>query len=104
PSTRTIALRVTDDNGATHLATTTLRVNALPTANAGGPYVVNGGGSAQLSGSGSDAEGAIASYAWDFNYNGSSFDIDASGATATFSAAGLSGPMMRTIALRVTDS
>src|SRR5205823_12659017 len=76
-----------------------------PVANAGGAYLVNSGASIQLNGSGSsDADGSIVSYEWDFNYDGSTFDSDAIGATVTFSAAGLTGPLLRTIALRVTDN
>jgi len=78
-------------------------INVPPTANPGGPYTVVSGGSISLDGSGSfDADGQIVSYAWDFNYDGSTFDSDASGAAPTFSASGL-GAMTRTIALRVTD-
>jgi uncharacterized delta-60 repeat protein len=105
PAVRTVALRVTDNAGASHLVTTTLTVNASPTAHAGGPYLVNAGGSIVLDGSGSgDVDGSVASYEWDFDYDGSSFDVDGSGANPTFSAAGVSGPALRTIALRVTDN
>jgi uncharacterized delta-60 repeat protein len=108
PMTRTIALRVTDDNGATNISTATVTVlakpNVAPTANAGGSYTVDSGGSVQVNGSNSsDSDGAVVSYEWDFNYDGSTFDTDASGAMPMFSAAGLTGPMTRTIALRVTD-
>jgi uncharacterized delta-60 repeat protein len=79
--------------------------NVAPTANPGGPYVVAEGGSVQLAGGGSsDADGSIVSYEWDFNYDGSTFGVDATGATPTFSAANLEGPLVRTVALRVTDS
>jgi uncharacterized delta-60 repeat protein len=108
PMTRTIALRVTDDNGATSISTATVtvmgKINVPPTANAGSSYTVDSNGSVQVNGGGSsDSDGVIVSYAWDFNYDGATFDSDASGATPNFSAAGLTGPMTRTIALRVTD-
>jgi uncharacterized delta-60 repeat protein len=106
PAVRTVALRVTDNNDATSVVATALvTINAAPTANAGGAYLVNAGDSIQLDGSGStDVDGTVASYEWDFNYDGNSFDVDGSGVTPTFSAAGLSGGTVRTIALRVTDN
>src|SRR5688500_2418993 len=105
PAVRTVALRVTDNTGASHLLTTTLTVNASPTAHAGGPYLVNAGGSVVLDGGGSaDVDGSVVSYEWDFDYDGSSFDVDGSGANPNFSAAGVNGPALRTIALRVTDN
>ncbi len=77
--------------------------NAPPVANAGGPYSVPEGGSVSLSGSlSSDPEGGALTYAWDLDNDGQ-FD-DASGVTATFSAAGIDGPASRTIGLRVTDT
>jgi hypothetical protein len=54
----------------------------VPTANAGGPYVVNAGATVQLDGSAStDPSGGALQYAWDLNNDGV-FD-DASGATPT---------------------
>ncbi|MCR9200559.1 MAG: PKD domain-containing protein [Planctomycetaceae bacterium] len=76
--------------------------NTPPAADAGGPYSVPEGGSVTLSGAGStDSDGTIASYEWDFDFTGT-FDVDATGAAPTFSAAGLDDSV-RTIALRVTD-
>ena len=104
PALRTIALRVTDDDGATHIVTTTVQVtNVAPVANAGGPYVTDDLTQLMLSGAGSsDADGSIASYEWDFNYNGSSFHTDASGVNVAFPM--IDGPATRTVALRVTDN
>ena len=102
---RTVALRVTDDRGATHLVTTTVTINAAPTARSGGPYTVTAGQSVQVNGgSSTDLDGSIVTYQWDFNYNGVSFDVDASGATATFTAPAGAGGTTRTIALRVIDN
>jgi hypothetical protein len=85
-------------------AFTTLDANQAPSADAGGPYSVPEGGSLALDGSASsDADGTVASYEWDFDYDGVSFDVDAAGVAPTFSAAALDGPSSRTIALRVTD-
>lgn len=79
--------------------------NATPVANPGGPYTVPEGGNVVLSGAGSsDPDGVIASYQWDLNYNGATFDVDATGVAPTFSAAGIGGPASRTIALRVLDN
>lgn len=79
-------------------------LNVAPAAQAGGPYLVHEDGSVVLSGAGSnDADGSIALYEWDFDYDGSSFDVDAAGVAPTYSAAGLTGPATRIVALRVTD-
>jgi uncharacterized delta-60 repeat protein len=104
PAMRTIALRVTDDDGATHIVTTTVQVtNVAPVANAGGPYVTDDLTQLMLSGAGSsDADGSIASYEWDFNYDGSSFHTDGSGMNVAFPH--VDGPATRTVALRVTDN
>ncbi|HEX4792867.1 MAG TPA: SdrD B-like domain-containing protein [Humisphaera sp.] len=76
-----------------------------PIAKPGGPYSVGEGGKVTLDGSASsEAGGSIAAYSWDLNYDGNTFTADASGKTASFSAAGIDGPAARTVALRVTDS
>jgi titin len=83
----------------------TLLVNQPPVAEANGPYTVVEGGSVMLSSAGSnDPDGTIIAFEWDFNYDGVTFDIDATGASPTFSATGLDGPSSRTIALRVRDN
>jgi uncharacterized delta-60 repeat protein len=104
PATRVIALRVTDDQGATHIVTTTVTVaNVAPVANAGGPFVVDDLSHLTLSGGLSyDPDGSIASYEWDFNYDGSNFDVDGSGMTVEFPMT--DGPATRVVALRVTDN
>jgi uncharacterized delta-60 repeat protein len=79
-------------------------VNQPPVAQPGGSYSVSEGGSVGLNGGGStDADGSIVTYEWDFDYDGVTFDLDASGATPIFSAAGIDGPASRIVALRVTD-
>jgi hypothetical protein len=78
--------------------------NGPPTAEAGGPYIVDEGSSVQLDGSGSaDAEqdAATLTYAWDFNGDGN-YD-DATGSSPTFSAVALDGPDSVTVGLQVTD-
>jgi len=70
----------------------------------GGPYSVAEGSSVSLSGAASsEVGGTIAKYAWDTNYNGTTFVARATGVSTSFSAVGLDGPSSRTIALRVTD-
>jgi len=78
--------------------------NAPPVAHAGGPYTVNEGGSVLLDGTGSsDPDQAASSliYEWDLDGDGV---FDVTGATPTFSAAGLNGPSQVTVTLRVTDN
>ncbi|WP_162006622.1 pre-peptidase C-terminal domain-containing protein [Roseimaritima sediminicola] len=77
----------------------------LPVADANGPYVVEEAGEVVLSSVGStDPDGSIVDYEWDFSYDGVTFDVDASGAAPTFSAATIDGPATRTVALRVRDT
>jgi PKD repeat protein len=77
--------------------------NQRPVAAAGGPYQVNEGGAVTLDGSGSrDPDGQIARYEWDFNYDGNTFDVDATGRTVEGRYA--DGPARPTVALRVTDN
>lgn len=77
-------------------------VNVAPVADAGGPYVVLEGSALRLLGGKSmDPDGTIISYEWDFDYDGSSFNADATGKEVDFPK--LNGPAFRTVALRVTD-
>ena len=79
--------------------------NSPPVADAGGPYSVGEGSTTVLNGSGSsDPDNDIQDYEWDYDYGGATFDVDATGVTPTFSAAGLDGPLTRTVALRVRDT
>jgi len=79
--------------------------NVAPVAAPAGPYTVNEGSVVQLDGSAShDDDGSIVSYEWDFNYDGSNFDVDSTGMSVLFSATGMDGPTSRMIALRVTDN
>ena len=76
--------------------------NRPPVANAGGPYSVNEGSPLTLNGAGSsDPDGRIVRFDWDFSYDGSHFNTDATGpmVNAIFPA----GPGTATVALRVTD-
>jgi hypothetical protein len=88
----------------------TVSTNAPPTADAGGPYTVNEGGTVVLAGSGTDSDGTIATYEWDLDGDGNFGETGAAatrgnetGQTPTFNAAGLNGPASFPISLRVTD-
>ena len=78
-----------------------LALNDAPSVSAGGPYTVAAGGSVQVSAAGSDPNGDALTYAWDLDNNGS---FETAGQTATFSAAGLQAPAVRTIRVQVTDT
>jgi PKD repeat protein len=101
--TRTIRLRVTDDDGATAVDTNTLFVsNSRPSASftvspnpaqLGAPVTFNASAS-------SDSDGSIAKYEWDLDGNGT-YETDAGGTATTMQA--YSTPGTRTIRLRVTD-
>ena len=77
-----------------------------PIPNPGGPYAVPEGGVVTLDANRTFAPaGSITAYEWDFDYGGTpaSFGVDATGVVVNFSAAGLDGPLTRTVALRVRD-
>jgi len=63
----TVALRVTDKDGASGFATAQVDINSIPVANAGGPYSGNEGAPIAFSGNGSDADSAdVLTLTWDF--------------------------------------
>ncbi|MEQ1825597.1 MAG: PA14 domain-containing protein [Pirellula sp.] len=77
-------------------------INDAPSAIAGGPYNAVEGLPVNFSGSGTDQDaGSTLTYAWDFNYDGVNFDVDANGAnpSSIFPDNG-----NRAIALRVSDN
>jgi len=87
----TIGLQVTDDDGGSHTATTTLTINNLsPLAAHGGAYTIDEGQDLVLDGSGSsDPGGDSISYAWELS--GDALYDDATGATPTVPWATLAG-------------
>lgn len=75
--------------------------NQVPTADAGGPYTVVEGSDVSLDGAGSsDPDNDTLTYEWDFNYDGTTFDVDATGETPDF--IGIDDGDV-TVALRVSD-
>ena len=70
-----------EDGGSSPHTPFTVYVNYAPTADAGGPYIMNEGSSVTLTGSGTDSEGAL-TYKWDLDYNGS---YETSGQNVSFS-------------------
>ena len=90
--------------GGTGNDVTVKYVNLPPTANAGGPYIVGEGTNLQLNGSGSSdpEDGTALTYEWDLDYNGITFDVNATAVQPNVNFPDNFAP--RTIALRVTDS
>ena len=104
--TLTVRARIIDeDNGFTDYTTSIVINNVNPTANAGGPYSVNEGGTVSLSGSGSDVAADIPDlvYEWDLDNDGQ-YD-DAVGANPVFDATNLDGnaTSIYPVKLRVSD-
>jgi hypothetical protein len=85
PAAFNVQLRVDDgDGGVTTSTAVTLTVlNVAPTANAGGPYAVNEGGSLSLVGSASDPAGAADPLTYSWDVNGDNVFGDATGDSPT---------------------
>jgi len=111
PATITITVRATDCDLAVTSATTTVVVtNVAPDADAGGPYSVAEGGTVQLNGTGTDPVDAV-TLQWDLDGDGIFGETGAgairgaeTGATPTFNAAGIPGPAVIPVTLRVVDA
>jgi hypothetical protein len=76
-------------------------LNQPPVADANGPYTTDEGTDVGLNGSGTDPDGDTLSYAWDLDYDGVTFDVDATGQTPNFDDVGQDDVF--SIALRATD-
>ena len=97
-------LRVTDETGATAEDTTTITVtakpNELPTADAGPDMSVFAGVAVTFQGTGTDPDGRVAKYQWDFNADGVWDYESPSSGVATFTYV---SPGVYEAKLRVTD-
>ena len=99
--TFTVVVTVRDNrSGVAQDGAAAIVSNVLPVANARGPYSGTAGLPIQFSGTATDPGPDALAYEWDFDYNGSTFDIDGVGATLqrTYSTGGTF-----TAALRVRD-
>ena len=76
-------------------------LNVAPTADAGSDQTVNEGQVVSFTGLGTDVPADTLAYAWDFDYDGSNFDADATVASTTHVYP--DGPASFTVALRVSD-
>jgi secreted trypsin-like serine protease len=101
PGPRVVGLVASRPGGDTAVARQVVHVNGTPSIEAGGPpnFVVEGG-RVVLRATGSDPEGQPVAYAWDLDGNGS---FETPGLNPTFSAAGLDGPLVRTVTLQACD-
>jgi PKD repeat protein len=102
PGNYTVRLKVIDSANQQSTTTATVTVaDVAPTANAGGPYSVTEGSPLTLHGSGSNTSGdAVTTYEWDLNYNGVTFDVDA---TAQNIVIDTDQPRSFTVGFRVKD-
>lgn len=75
-------------------------VNNPPSADAGGPYKVQEGGTVVVSATGTDPEQGAVTFDWDLDNNGS---FETPGQSVTFDAAALTAPSTHTIVVRATD-
>ncbi|WP_455207991.1 PKD domain-containing protein [Kaarinaea lacus] len=105
----TLRLTVTDNLGATGFDDVIITVNPVspnsaPIANAGPDVSVNAGQSITLSGSGSDQDGAIASYSWS-RVSGQVVTLNnTTNATLQFTAPAVTQQVTTTLRLTVTDN
>ncbi len=70
PGIYVIVVTVVDDNGAATSTSVEVHVNAVPNADAGGPYVGLEGASMYLTGTASDVDGDGLSTTWTFTWTG----------------------------------
>ncbi len=103
--TYAVRVRVTDSIGNSFersLVLAVTNVNEAPVAVPGGPYNAVEGLPLQLNGNGTDPDlGQTLSYAWDFNFDGITFDVDSSLQSPSLT---IPDNGTRTVALRITDN
>ncbi|HEY7427591.1 MAG TPA: PKD domain-containing protein [Gemmataceae bacterium] len=108
PGSYQVALQITDSSGASDLSVLNVTVQPVsytgPTANAGTDQTINEGDTASFNGSYTDPDGTVSAsgIAWDFNYDGVSFNPTVTG-TLTPSYQ-FTTPGDYTVALQITDS
>ena len=102
---KTVRLRVTDDDGATNTISKTVTVSQAPIVNlpplpsfTWSPATPLAGDTVSLTSNSSDSDGSIASTAWDLDDDGAYDDATGSTASRVFAAAGT-----YVVGLRVTD-
>lgn len=104
-SSYSVRVRTTDASGQSFekpLVISVLDVNETPTSLPGGPYNATEGIPISLVGNGTDPDiGAVLSYEWDFNYDGTTFDVDS---TTQSPSVPFSDQGTISVALRVTDN
>ena len=99
----TATLTITDDDGGVGTDTLTVTViNVAPVANTDGPYEGIVGEPIQLQSSATDvnSDQETLTYEWDFNYDGTTFDVDSTERNPMFP---YETPGDHTVALRVRD-
>jgi len=101
-ATLVFSLAVTDNAGATRTDTVTVEVNAAPLANAGADQSVAPGAAVTLAGSGTDANGTVASFAWTQTSGTAVTLTGAATATPAFTAPASAGTLV--FELTVTDN
>jgi len=100
---RTVAVRVTDDDDSTDIATLVVNISGVgPTAQLTGDTSLNEGQAGNYDASSSfSSPGTITGYEWDWNYNGSTFNP--SGDTGATQSNSWMDNGTYTVAVRVTD-
>ncbi|HEY7315532.1 MAG TPA: PKD domain-containing protein [Gemmataceae bacterium] len=108
PGAYQVALQITDSTGASDISVLNVTVQPVshtgPTATAGPDQSINEGSTAAFNGSYTDPDGTVSpqNIAWDFNYDGVSFNQQTMGTlTPTYQ---FTTPGDYTVALQITDS
>jgi len=103
--TYTVALRAKDTaNELSNVSTAEVTVaNVPPSASVSGPYAVNEGSPLSLLGSADDPGNDTLTFEWDYDYDGTTFTVDASGEDLSSPTNTYTNDGERTVALRVRD-
>ena len=103
--TYTVALRAKDTaNELSNVSTAVVTVsNVPPSASVSGPYTVNEGSPLSLLGSANDPGNDTLTFEWDYDYDGTTFTVDASGEDLSSPTNTYTNDGERTVALRVRD-